>query len=155
MKCLKVSQFLFVLCLVARGAFAEDIFRESFEDSGQSGVFSNTWGDKPTTIVSNAIVPAVGINGSAAARLGIEFPADVPHNLSYWNYTLPERVPLAPELESISFRVKTNAPVSIKIAIWPFGFIYHGPGVNPSDQWQTVTLKCYDFQPSRYCFRMN
>jgi len=140
MKNLKVLQPLFILCLVAPAAFAEDIFRESFEGASRADVLLNTWGDKPTEIVSNAIVPAGGQNESAAARLGIEFPVDAPHNLSYWSYILPERVPLAPELESISFRVKTNVPVSIKIAIWPFGFIYHGPGVDPSDQWQTVAL---------------
>ena len=129
-----------VLLLWGAVACAEDIHRESFEGEPRQGPLVHTWGDKPTAVALNATEAGSGPDGSAAACLRLEFPAEVPHNLSYWNYQLADRVPLVPELESVSFRVKTNVPVSIKIAISPYGFIYHGPGVGPSDKWQKVTL---------------
>jgi predicted amidohydrolase len=82
-----------------------------------------------------------GPDGSAAAHLKVQYPAEVQHNLSYWTYKLPEPVPLVPQLEKIAFSVKTNVPVSVKIGIAPFGFIYHGPGVGARQQWQEVALE--------------
>ncbi|MFH1923850.1 MAG: carbon-nitrogen hydrolase family protein [Planctomycetota bacterium] len=137
---MKRLAMLTVLLLVGPVASAEDIARESFEGPARNEPLVRTWGDEPTTISTNATVPAVGLDGTAAACLRLEFPDETPHNLSYWQYNLSEPVPLVPELESISFQVKTNVPVSIKIAISPYGFIYHGPGVSPSDEWQKVTL---------------
>jgi len=131
--------FGLVLLLTAAGS-AEDIVRESFEGEARKEPLANTWGDKPAAVTTNATLPDIGLDGTAAACLRLEFPAEVPHNLSYWQYKLSEPVPLVPELESISFQVKANVPVSIKIAISPYGFIYHGPGVQPSDEWQKVTL---------------
>ena len=137
---MRSCRILVVLLLWGAVACAEDIHRESFEGEPRQGPLVHTWGDKPTAVACNATEAQSGPDGSAAACLRLEFPAEVPHNLSYWQYKLPEPVPLVPELESVSFKVKTNVPVSIKIAISPYGFIYHGPGVGPSDKWQKVTL---------------
>ncbi|MFH1268105.1 MAG: carbon-nitrogen hydrolase family protein [Planctomycetota bacterium] len=137
---MKRLAMLTVLLLVGPVASAEDIARESFEGPARNEPLVRTWGDEPTTVSTNATEPAVGLDGTAAACLRLEFPDQTPHNLSYLQYNLSEPVPLVPELESISFQVKTNVPVSIKIAISPYGFIYHGPGVSPSDEWQKVTL---------------
>ena len=131
---------LFVLLLLGSVARAEDIFRESFEGQARERPLQHSWGDKPTAVGNNSTEPNVGLEGSAAACLRLEFPAEVENNLSYWKYALPEHVPLVPELRAVSFQIKTNVPVSIKIAISPYGFIYHGPGVGPSPKWQKVTL---------------
>ena len=129
-----------VLLLTLSVAFAEDIFRESFDGPPRKGVLVRTWGDEPSAVVANATEPAIGLAGGAAAHLRLDFPDKVQHNLSYWQYTLREGVPLVPQLQTISFQVRTNVPVSIKIAISPYGFIYHGPGVSPSEKWQKVAL---------------
>lgn len=129
-----------LLIALAAPAAAEDVFRESFEGPPRKDVFQHTWGDKPSTVAANATEPGIGVGGSSGARLKLEFPAAVQHNLSYWNYALAEHVPLAPQLDSISLAVKTNVPVSLKIAIAPYGFIYHGPTAGPSPEWQTLTL---------------
>lgn len=134
-----LKAFLGFLVLATTVA-AEDIFRETFDGKPRSAPLAHTWGDKPTAVVANTTEPVAGCDGAAAAHLRLDFPAKVKHNLSYWTYSLPERVPLVPQLETISFRVKTNVPVSIKIGIAPYGFIYHGPTVPPSPKWQTVTL---------------
>ena len=123
---MRSCRILVVLLLWGAVACAEDIHRESFEGEPRQGPLVHTWGDKPTAVACNATEAASGPDGSAAACLRLEFPVEVAHNLSYWQYKLPEPVPLVPELESVSFQVKTNVPVSIKIAISPYGFIYHG-----------------------------
>ncbi|MBT3379064.1 MAG: carbon-nitrogen hydrolase family protein [Lentisphaerae bacterium] len=115
-------------------AFAEDIFRESFGTPTPAPPLHHTWGDKPIAVIDNKVE-------KGSAHLGLAYPAEVKHNLSYWTYKLAEPVPIAPQLETISFRVKTDVPVWIKIGIRPFNFIYHGPGVGASPDWQTVTLK--------------
>src|SRR3990172_9256351 len=135
-----LQTFAVVLVLLGAVASAEDVVRESFEGEPRKEPLVRTWGDEPTTVTTNATVPEAGLDGTAAACLRLEFPDPVPHNLSYWQYQLPQPVPLVPQLQSISFQVKTNVPASIKIAISPYGFIYHGPGVAPSDDWQKVTL---------------
>jgi predicted amidohydrolase len=140
-----------LLLLWTAVASAEDIVRESFEGPPRNEPLVNTWGDKPATVATNATVPEVGLQGSAAACLRLEFPGEVTHNLSYWQYRLPQPVPIVPELEAISFRVKTNLPVSIKIAISPYGFIYHGPGVGPSDAWQEVKLADAYAELKKWC----
>ena len=128
------------LACLAAIASAEDIRRESFEGAARKNPLVRTWGDEPKEVVANATEPGVGVDGSAAARLRLRFPETVKHNLSYWTVRLAERVPLVPQLEDIRFRVRTNVPVSIKIALWPYGFIYHGPGVKAGADWQTVAL---------------
>ena len=132
-------------CLAVAAAFAppaggEEIVRESFDGPAGTAPLTRTWGDVPKKVLVNAVQNGVGLGGSAAARLVATFPTDAPNNLSYWAWRPPTRVPLVPQLASISFRVKTNVPVSIKIGIWPYGFIYHGPGVKPSAKWQQVAL---------------
>jgi predicted amidohydrolase len=105
----------------------------------------------PATVDVNAVSAGVGLGGSSAAHLKARFPAEVRKNLSYWTYKLPEDVPLIPQLEAISFEVKTNVPVSMKIGIRPFGFIYHGPGVSAKDEWQKVTLENAYAELKRWC----
>ena len=135
-----------ILCPAALGLFlssvavGEDLFRERFEGKADKPPLSRTWGDEPVAIGQNAVVPGIGREGSAAAQLEADFPAKVKHRLSYWTYQLPEPIPLLPQLEKISFQVKTDTPLSIKIGIAPFGFIYHGPGVGAGKDWQQVTL---------------
>jgi predicted amidohydrolase len=144
-------RLLGVLLLLGATASAEDIFRESFEGQPRSEPLVNTWGDQPAAVATNATVAGLGPAGSSAACLRLDFPGDAPNNLSYWEYKLAEPVPLVPELESVSFQVKTNVPVSIKIAISPYGFIYHGPGVGPSDAWQKVTLPTAYAELKKWC----
>ncbi len=144
-------RILGALLLLATPAPAEDLFRESFDGKLRDEPLVNTWGDEPTEVAANATVAEAGVDGSPAACLRLEFPDDAPHNLSYWQYKLPEPVPLVPELETVSFQVKTNVPVSIKIAIAPYGFIYHGPGVGPSDAWQKVVLPGAYAELKKWC----
>ncbi|HUT91028.1 MAG TPA: carbon-nitrogen hydrolase family protein [Thermoguttaceae bacterium] len=144
---------LTIVCLFWLGTVpgADDLLRESFDGPPRNEPLVNTWGDKPAKVVTNATVADVGLDGGAAACLRLEFPDEVPHNLSYWQYRLAEPVPLVPELESVSFQVKTNVPVSIKIAISPYGFIYHGPGVAPADAWQKVALPNAYAELKKWC----
>jgi len=144
---------LALLVFFASIATSEDILRESFEGPSRKEPLVRTWGDQPTKVATNATEPGIGLGGSAAAHLRLTFPAKVQHNLSYWTYNLPERVPLVPQLQSISFHVKASVPVSVKIGIWPYGFIYHGPGVKPSKQWQTVALPSAYGKLKRWCER--
>jgi predicted amidohydrolase len=141
----------FCCVLAASVAMGEDVFRERFEQASRQPPFTHIWGDAPATVSANAIRPGTGPDGSAAAQVQAVFPAQVQHGLAYWSYALPEPVPLVPHVETISFQVKTNAPVSIKIGLAPFGFIYHGPQVAPSGDWQIVKLDhAYD-ELKRWC----
>jgi len=133
-------RFLIATCVlrVVCFTFAEDISRESFDTPSSGSPLQHTWGDKPVEVTHNKVENGV-------AHLKLIYPAEAKRNLSYWTYKLAEPVPIMPQMESISFRTKTNVPVQIKIGISPFGFIYHGPGVKASPDWQTVTLqKAYD-----------
>jgi len=120
------------------GLRAEEIFRRSF-DKEEFSAFRHTWGDAP---VRTWIAPqdGLGVGNSRAMRLRLDFPESVQENLSYWSYDLPEPVPIAPALASIRFSVKTNVPVWLKVAISPYGFVYHGPGVQPGPNWQEVRM---------------
>jgi len=130
---------------------AEEIVRESFDGPPRKAPLTRTWGDEPKAVVVCATEKGAGVGGSGAARLVVTFGPRTRHNLSYWAWRPPGRVPLVPQLESISFRVKTNVPVSIKIGIWPYGFIYHGPGVKPSGEWQEVVLDDAYAKLSKWC----
>ncbi len=143
--------WVLIVAVAACPVVAEDIFRERFEAIGKVEPLKHTWGDKPSEVALNKVEAKVGVAGSAAAHLRLTYPARVKHKLSYWTYTLAERVPLIPKLETISFRVKTNVPVSIKIGIWPFGFIYHGPTVKASAAWQAVTLPAAYRELKKWC----
>ena len=136
--------------LLATAACAEDIFRESFEQDMGGSPLERIWGDVPETSECG-IRAAAGVDGARAAVLEATFPAEVQHRLAYWAFRLPEPLPLVPELENVSFRVKTNVPLSIKIGLSPFGFIYHGPGVKPSPEWQEVQLERAYEQLRRWC----
>lgn len=118
--------------------WAEEIFRESFE-AQQLAPLRHTWGDAPVKAWI-AHQPGQGVDNSQSLRVQLDFPATVQQNLSYWSYDLADPVPIAPGLETIRFSVKTNMPISLKVAIAPYGFIYHGPGVAPSPNWQEVRL---------------
>ena len=134
---------------------AEEIFRESFSQPGTKAQLVHTWGDKPTSIAVNATEAGAGSDRGAAVHLQLAYPAKVKRNLSYWTYSLADRVPLVPSLQTISFRVKSNVPVSIKIGIWPFGFIYHGPAVKAAAKWQEVSVtNAYDTL-KRWCAKGN
>lgn len=128
-----------ILILACSVLFAEDLARVDFETAPETDLFTNTWGDKPVEVLHNGRIADGGFDG-AAANLKLQFGPETPNNLSYWNVGFPEAVPILEGVREISFRVRTNVPVSIKIPISPFGFIYHGPGVQPSEEWQTVTL---------------
>jgi len=144
-------RILILLTLWGGAAAAEDIFRETFEGPPRREPLARTWGDEPKAVALNATEPGVGPGGSAAAHLRFEAPDRVEHRLSYWSYRLAEPVPLVPQLESIAFRVKTNVPVSLKIGIAPYGFIYHGPTVGPSDPWQKVALSNAYAELKKWC----
>jgi len=124
---------------------AEDIFLETFDQAAAENLFAHTWGDVPQAVEVNGAEPGVGCEGGAGGHLRLVFGPEVEHNLSYWTYPLPEPVPIFPSLTEISFRVKANVPVSLKVALSPFGFIYHAPGVQGTGEWETVTLaRAYD-----------
>ena len=131
---------LVLMVALASTACGEEIFRESFEGPARKEPLVRTWGDEPAKVLVNATEAGIGRGESAAAHLVADFPEDAKHDLSYWSYTLREPIPLVPQLQAISFRVKGIAPVSLKIAIAPYGFIYHGPSVGPFDRWNKLTL---------------
>jgi len=136
-----MSSFRLVLVIALAGtAFGEEILHEAFEGPSREGPLARTWGDEPARVLMNATESGIGRDGSAAAHLRASFAGDAKHNLSYWSYGLREPIPLVRQLQAISFGVKATVPVSLKIAIAPYGFIYHGPGVGPFDRWSKVTL---------------
>ena len=138
------------LCIIGI-ADAEHIFHESFTTETTTPPLTHTWGDKPETIDINAIAVNAGLDNSPATQLKAHFPDQVEKKLSYWSYKLPEPVPLIPQIDTISFQVKTNVPVSIKIGLSPFGFIYHGPTIKPSEQWQQLTLPNAYAELAKWC----
>ena len=134
-----------VLSITAEDTRAEDIFREAFDDTAHREPLIRTWGEAPSQVLVQAIEPDIGHAHSPAAHVQLQFPDPITHSESYWNYRLPNAVPLVPQVETLSFRVKTNVPVCLKVALAPYGFIYHGPRVQAAEQWQQVTLaKAYD-----------
>jgi len=134
-----VLMLLGLVLVVCIPLAAEDITRVDFDDAVAEDLLHHAWGDKPTEVLLNGSEADAGREG-AAAHLKLQFGDEAPNNLSYWAVDLPRPVPILEQLEEISFWVKTNVPVSIKIPISPFGFIYHGPTVKPSDEWQKVTV---------------
>lgn len=142
-----------LICLATVAApfgYGEELLHEGF-DAGPVAMppLVRTWGDTPARVEVNAVEP--GPEGTPAAHLHAVYPEAVQHKLSYWTYRLPTPLPLCPSLQTISFRVRTNAPVSIKIGLSPFGFIYHGPGVPAADGWQTVTLPNAYAELAKWC----
>jgi len=118
--------------------------RVTFDGLPAQELFANIWGDKPVEVLANGAEDGAGREG-AGGHIRLQFGDETPNNLSYWSLKLPEPAPIMPAMEGISFWVKANVPVSIKIGIGTFGFIYHGPGVQPSEDWQQVTVaQAYD-----------
>ena len=133
----------------------EAIFRETFEQAGAKAPFRQGYGDKPIRVEANAVVSKLGQAGSGGAQLRLAFGPKAEKNLSYWYYDLPEPVPIFPQLHEISFDVKANVPVLLKIAISPFGFIYHGKGCRGTGQWETLRLEeAYD-ELNKWCAKGN
>lgn len=143
-----MCRFITLACLLvamAGVAGAEEIFRDGFDAPSDAAPLKQTWGDAPAHVEVNAVVPGAGVGGGPGARLRLAYPEELKHRLSYFTYTLKEPMPVIPELKEISFRVKANVPVHLKVPIGPYGFIYHAPGAGPSQEWQRVTLaRAYD-----------
>jgi predicted amidohydrolase len=144
-----------LLTMLAATASAEVVFHEDFEQAAAEDLLKHSWGDVPVEVLVNGAAPGIGVDGSAAAHLRLVFPAESENKQSYWTYTLPRALPLMPELETISFRVKSNAPVGLKVGIAPFGFIYHGPRSSGSGEWETVTLERTWDELAAWCGRSN
>ena len=131
----------------------EIIFREVFEEAQAKAPFRQGYGDKPIRVEANALVPKLGQAGSAGAQLRLVFGPKAEKNLSYWYYDLREPVPIFPQLGEISLDVKANVPVLLKIAIAPFGFIYHSKGCRGTGQWETLRLEKACDELRRWCAR--
>ncbi len=126
------------LMLMASVAAGEELFRQSFDDAVPP--LRQTWGDTPTEVLANSVEPDVGLDASPGLHLKLDFRGDGEHNLSYWTYDLPEPMPLIEGLSEISFRLKSNVAIGLKIPIAPYGFIYHAPRSEGTGEWETVTL---------------
>ncbi len=135
------SALMVTALLTACSAAAEEVFRETFDNAATESLFRHSWGDTPTQVLANGAEPGIGVDGSAGAHLKLVFGEEAEKNLSYWNYDLGEPMPIVEGLSEISFRVKGNVPVQLKIGIGTFGFIYHAPGSKGTGEWETVTLK--------------
>ncbi|MFQ6098808.1 MAG: carbon-nitrogen hydrolase family protein, partial [Armatimonadota bacterium] len=85
------------------------------------------------------------------AHLKATFGDQAEKRLSYFTLQIPEPVPIVPQMREISFWAKTNVPLSIKIAISPFGFIYHGPTIKPSSKWRQVSVKSVYDELAAWC----
>ena len=120
------------------GGHTDEVYHATFEDT-PSDALLHTWGDEPAEVLANQAEPGAGRDG-AGAHLSLRFGDETPNDLTYWNLRLNEPIPIVSGLETVSFWVKANAPVGIKIGIGTFGFIYHGPMVGPSDEWQEVAV---------------
>lgn len=122
----------------------EEIFRESFDRPFDRAPFEHIWGDMPTAAEWTAHVEA-GLGNASSAVLRANFAPDGANRLAYWAFRLPDPVPLVPELKAVSLRLRTNVRASLKIGLSPFGFIYHGPSIDASPEWQEIRLeRAYD-----------
>jgi len=151
-RCLHHTRFVlaaFGILMVAGGPLlAENAIDLSF-DAGTAGgassaawdtfVFNRTYGDEPLEVRANHVAAGLGREGDAG-KLDLRYGNETLAGLTYWTIPFAELLPVVPQMEEITFWVKTNVPVSIKVPIAPFGFIYHGPGVQPSDEWQKLSV---------------
>ncbi|HID22774.1 MAG TPA: hypothetical protein EYP14_10290, partial [Planctomycetaceae bacterium] len=124
---------------------------ERFTQPAPQAKLTHIWGDKPAVVELNSVELQAGEAGRPGLRFKAKFSDKTPRGLSYWSWRLEPPVPLVPELRRIAVRIKTNVPVSIKIGISPFGFIYHGPIVQPAEKWQTLALEDAYGSLSRWC----
>ncbi|MEA3400914.1 MAG: carbon-nitrogen hydrolase family protein [Armatimonadota bacterium] len=125
---------------VCAAAHAEVIFHEDFEDGPAENLLRHSWGEQAGEVLANGAEAGIGVDGSAGAHLHFTWGEDTGKGQGYWQYDLAEAMPLVEGLESISFRVRGNVPVALKVSIGTFGFIYHAPRSSGSGEWETVTL---------------
>lgn len=138
-----------VVLLITVVAFAEVIGSVDF--TGWHDHLPQIYGDEPQVLMNGA-EPDAGRSGEGL-RLRLQYGAETPKGLSYYSINFPQPVPIVPQMQEGSFWVKTNVPVEIKVAISPFGFIYHGPGVKPSAEWQQVVVKDLYAEMKKWCLR--
>ncbi|NPV45707.1 MAG: carbon-nitrogen hydrolase family protein [Armatimonadetes bacterium] len=123
---------------VAPSLADERVVHLSFDGLSASYSLPKTYGDDPEVLV-NAVEPEAGREGPGM-HLRLRYGPETPARLSYYHVNLSPPIPILPELREASVWVRSNVPISIKVAISPFGFIYHGPGVGASQQWQQLRL---------------
>ncbi|MCK5805032.1 MAG: carbon-nitrogen hydrolase family protein, partial [Lentisphaeria bacterium] len=123
----------------------QPLYRDTFDVSRRYGPFRHTYGDK-TEILTNRVEIDPASN-QKVARIAFRWTSSG-KSMTYWSCApvnrrtrLPEPVPILPQLERISIRVKTKIPVAIKIAIKPYGFIYHGEQRKGDGSWQTLVVE--------------
>ncbi len=143
----------FAVLVCASCACAEVVYREDFGAAATEDLLRHIWGDVPEEVAANGAEAGIGVDGSAAARLRLTFPPESEHQQSYWAYDLAEPLPLVDGLQTISFRVKSSAPVRLKVGISPFGFIYHGPSSQGTGEWETVSLESAWDELAAWCGR--
>lgn len=131
---------LVALHLWMTSIFANEILRETFDTAAKQDLFAQSYGDKPATVEANRVAVNAGREGGPGAHLRFMLPPDSKNRLCYWNYKLSTPLPILPEISEISFWVKANVPVMLKIGISPFGFIYHGRSYNKLDEWDRLAL---------------
>ena len=153
---MRLALCLAVALLPLAAAVAEELARVDFET--WQGPLPKTYGDEPQVLV-NAPEPNVGrVDANAPdARTGfhlkLQYGAETKARLTYYTVSFPTPVPIVSEMQEASLWVKTNVPVSLKVAISPFGFIYHGPTVAPAADWQQVTVKGLYTEMKNWCRR--
>lgn len=148
-ECFRWLLAAFGMLIIAGGrAFGENAVHLGFDADAAAGtsaaawdtfVFNRTYGDEPVEVQANGVAPDRGKQGGAG-HLKLRYGDQTPARLTYWTIPFAEPVPIVPQMQEIAFWVKTNVPVSIKVPIAPFGFIYHGPGVQPADDWQKLSV---------------
>ena len=152
-----MSVFRLCMAVVAwasvSGLATEEIRRVAFAKRPDVGLFRHTWGDTPVEVLQNGRAPGPEQDADATGRLRLRFSGDLKRNLTYWALDFASPVPIVKEVQSISFRVKTNVDVSIKVSISPFDFIYHGPGVKAADGWQDVVLENAYTELAAWCVK--
>jgi predicted amidohydrolase len=142
---------LMIGLLLALPACADEIGRLDFEPPAAGAPLPRTYGDEPQEVI-NAAEAGVGRTG-AAQHLKLQYGPETKAGLTYYTLSFPQPIPIIPQMQEASFWVKTNCPVSIKVAITPFGFIYHGPQVQPSPDWQKVCISGLYDEMKKWCAR--
>ncbi|MHB8994994.1 MAG: carbon-nitrogen hydrolase family protein [Armatimonadota bacterium] len=137
--------------LLALPVCADEIGRLDFEPPAPGAALPLTYGDEPQ-VLANAPEAGTGRTG-AAHHLKLQYGPETKARLTYYNLNFPQPVPIIPQTQEAYFWVKANCPISIKVAISPFGFIYHGPQVQPSAEWQKVSITGLYDEMKKWCAR--
>lgn len=132
---------------------AEEVLHETFDKAATTDLFKKTYGDDPASIEANGASPAAGRDGGPGGRLKLVFGDKAEKKLSYWEYRPEQPIPILTGITEISFWVKANVPVSLKIALSPYGFIYHAPAYTKIGEWQKVALPNAYEQLKAWCER--